>query len=164
MSERNVTFDMICRAVCAVSGLTRAEMMAPQRSAAAVRARFTAWWLATKLTTLSQAAMGRMSGDRDHTSVISGVARAEEFRASDPEFRAACDALLATLQALEAEGMLRFAEPIDPFAVARRVLAAPEREAVRVSVFEIIAMSRLIVEQADGDPSQPSTQEIDHAA
>lgn len=162
MSERHVTFDMICRAVCAVTGLTRAEMMAPQRSPAAVRARFTAWWLATKLTTLSHAAMGRMSGDRDHTSVISGVARAEEFRATDPEFRAASNALLATLHALEAEGMLRLAETADPLTTARRVLSAPEREAVRVSVFEIIAMSRLIVEQADGDPSEPSTEETEH--
>jgi hypothetical protein len=162
MSERNVTFDMICRAVCAVTGLTRAEMMAPQRSTAAVRARFTAWWLATKLTTLSQAAMGRMSAGREHTSVIAGVARAEELRATDPEFRMATDALLATLHALEAEGMLRLAEKADPIAAARRVLAAPEREAVRVSVTEIVAMSRLIVEQADGEPSQPSTEETEH--
>ena len=164
MSERNVTFDMICRAVCAVTGLTRAEMMAQHRSHAAVRARFTVWWLATKLTMLSSVAMGRLSGGRDHTSVISGVDRAEEFRATDPEFRAASDALLATLQALEAEGMLRLAETADPVATARRVLSAPEREAVRVSIYEIVAMSRLIVEQADGEPSQPSNQETEHAA
>jgi hypothetical protein len=60
--------------------------------------------------------------------------------------------------------MLRLAEAADPVAAARRVLAAPEREAVRVSTFEIIAMSRLIVEHADGDTSQPSTEETEHAA
>lgn len=166
MSERHVTFDMIVQAVSAVSGLSRPEIMANGRTTEArARARYACWWLVEKMTQLGPATIGRLSGDRDHATIVVGQQRAEELRASNPEFRASTDALLATLRALEGAGMLRLAETTDPVAAARRVLAAPEREAVRVSTYEIIAMSRLIVEQADGDPSQPSTsQEIDHAA
>jgi hypothetical protein len=166
MSERHVTFDMIVQAVGAVSGLSRREIMASGRTAdGRAEARYACWWLAERMTELGPRIIGRLSGDRDHSTIITGQRRAEELRASNPEFRASTDALLATLLALEGAGMLRLAEAADPLAAARRVLAAPEREAVRVSTFEIIAMSRLIVEQADGDPSGPSTsQETEHAA
>jgi hypothetical protein len=163
MSERHVTFDMICRAVCACSGLTRAELMSEDRRADWARARFSAWWLASKMTTLSMGAIARLSGDRDHTTVLAGVSRAEQLRASAPEFRAATDALLETLRALEQAGMLRLAETIDPVAAARRVLNAPEREAVRVSTFEIIAMSQLIV-ALHGPTDEPTPElELNHA-
>ena len=165
MSERHVTFDMIVQAVSAVSGLSRREIMANGRaSEERVRARYACWWLVEKMTELGPGIIGRLSGNRDHSTVISGQARAEELRASSPEFRTSTDALLATLLALEGAGMLRLAETADPLAAARRVLAAPEREAVRVSTFEIIAMARLIVEHADGEPFQSSTEETDHAA
>ena len=160
MSERHVTFDLIVEAVSAVSGLSRREMMAEGRSTnERAQARYACWWLVEKMTELGPGTIGRLSGNRDHATIVAGQRRAEEVRASSPEFRASTDALLATLLALEGAGMLRLAETADPIAAARRVLAAPEREAVRVSTFEIIAMSRLIVEQADGDPSQPSNQE-----
>lgn len=165
MSERHVTFDMIVQAVSAISGMTRREIMAPGRpTEERAQLRYTCWWLTDKMTEIGPTAMARLSGDRDHSTILTGLRRAEELRASDPTFRMSTDALLATLLALEGAGMLRLAEAADPVAAARRVLAAPEREAVRVSLYEIIAMARLVVEQADGDPSQPSTEETDHAA
>lgn len=166
MSERHVTFDMIVQAVGAVAGVTRHEIMVAGRSGAdeRVHLRYACWWLASKMTSLGPSTVGRLSGGRDHTMVIHGLRRAEELRASSESFRLSTDALLGTLQALERAGLLRFAVTIDALATARRVLAAPEREAVRVSTYEIVAMSRLIVEQADGDPSEPSTEETAHAA
>lgn len=164
MSERHVTFDMIVQAVGAVAGVSRHEIMASGRTDERAHLRYACWWLASKMMSLSLPALGRLSGDRDHTTVMHGMRRAEELRASSESFRLSTDALLGTLLSLERAGLLRFAVSIDPLATARRVLSAPEREAVRVSTYEIVAMSRLIVEQADGDPSEPSTEETVHAA
>ncbi|SFD72653.1 dnaA protein helix-turn-helix [Bosea sp. CRIB-10] len=164
MSERHVTFDMIVQAVGAVAGVSRHEIMAAGRTTdERAHLRFACWWLADKMTALGLTTIGRLSGDRDHSTIVHGLRRAEELRASSESFRLSTDALLGTLQALERAGLLRFAASIDPLAAARRVLSAPEREAVRVSIYEIVAMSRLIVEQADGEPSEPN-QETEHAA
>ncbi len=165
MIERHVTFDMIVQAVGAVAGVTRHEIMASGRTTdERAHLRYACWWLADKMTELGLTTLGRLSGDRDHSTIVHGLRRAEELRATSESFRLSTDALLGTLMALERAGLLRFAATIDPLATARRVLAAPEREAVRVSTYEIVAMSRLIVEQADGDPSQPSNQETVDAA
>lgn len=169
MSDRDVTFDIIVKAVCAIGGMTRHELMRDTRREEHVRLRFAAWWLASKMTSLSFSTIGRLSNGRDHTSIISGVARCDEIRAGSESYRADTDAMLATLTALERHGLLSLAGEHDPLATARRVLAAPEREAVRVSTYEIIAMASLIAtrfgESDDPTPSPVSpSQEIEHAA
>jgi hypothetical protein len=166
MSERHVTIDMIMQAVGAVAGVTRLDLTSDRRPAELAAARFAVYWLATKMTTLSSVEIGRLLGDRDHTSVLHGLARAEELRATDPQFRVTTDTILATLIAAERTGTLRLAAIADPLATARRVLAAPEREAVRVPVIEIVALCRLVAETfgEEPDPSEPASKEIDHAA
>lgn len=152
MSERHVTIDMIVETVCATTGLTRRDILSDRRDAAAATARCTVFWLAGQLTELSLAAIGRVIGDRDHSTVHSGRCRADELRARDPDYRAATDALLHTLVALQRVGLLRIAEATDPFATACRVLASPEREAVRVGVGEIIALCRFVVDHGVAAP------------
>jgi hypothetical protein len=174
MSDRHITFDIILRSVCAVSGMSRQEMMRDTRTEPHLRMRFAAWWLASRLTPLSLSAIGRLAGDRDHTSIISGIARCDVWRADDPDYRAQTDAMLATLTALERSGLLALARELDPVGAARRVIAAPEREAVRVSTYEIVAMASLIVgqfgesDEPTPDPfsaaNPPPIEEIDHAA
>ncbi len=167
MSERHVTFDMIVHAVCAVSDRTSYELLSQGRGTAELaRLRHVCWWLARKMTTLSIATIGRLTGDRDHSTVINGIDAIEQLRAADERFRLQTDTLLGTLVALERAGLTRLAAGADPLATARRVLAAPEREATRVPVAEIVAMSRLIVELlGDSDTPTPSpTQETEDAA
>ena len=168
MSDRHVTFDMIVHAVSAVSGWSRREIMAAGRTdEERARLRYACWWLAGKMTELGPTTIGRLSGDRDSSTVITGLRRAEELRGECESFRASTDALLATLLALEAAGMMRIAEATDPLATARRVLAAPEREAVRVSTYEIIAMARELValHGPDNKPTpSPFSKELEDAA
>ena len=170
MTERHVTFDMIVQAVCAVGGISRLEVMADRRgSAATARLRHTCWWLARELTPLSFEVIGRCSGGRDHSSVMNGVAVIDASRAQNETFRIETDALKGTLIALQRHSILQVAAVADPLAAARRVLGAPEREAVRVPVIEIVAMARLIVatfgETDDPTPSPLSTSmEISDAA
>ncbi len=59
-------------AVCAVYGLTPAELRSPSRAAKVVQARQVAMYLARELTGLSLAAIAR-SFDRDHTTVLHAV-------------------------------------------------------------------------------------------
>lgn len=153
MSERHVNLDMIIEAVCATTGFPRLDIVSDRRSLELAAARYSVFWLASKLTTLSATTVGRLVGDRDHTTVLVGMRRAEELRVSDPDFRTATNALLHTFVAMERVGVLRLAETADPVATARRVLAAPEREAVRVGVSEIIALCRFVADSVEPAPT-----------
>lgn len=167
MNARNVTFDIIVQAVGAVSGLTRAQIMAEDRRSERATTRFVCWWLADKMLELGSSELGRLSGGRDHSSVLHGLARIKEMRVRQPEFRLQTDTLLATLEALERCGLLALGATIDPLATARRVLAAPEREAVRVSTYEIVAMARQLVALLgpDDEPTpSPFSKELEDAA
>ena len=66
------TLEAIQDAVCAVSGLTRAELRSPRRSSRVARARQLAMYLARQLTPLSLAEIAR-GFDRDHTTVLHAI-------------------------------------------------------------------------------------------
>ena len=158
MSERHVSFDMIVHAVCAVSGRTRHEIFHDDKGPVELQQlRQLCWWLARKVTPLSFPVIAKLSRGRHHTSVIHGYDKIEELRRASPQFRQSTDTILGTLEALERAGIHRLAESADPLATARRIMAAPEREATRVPVADIVAMSRLIVELlGDEDTPTPS--------
>ena len=170
MNERHVTVDIIIAAVSAVTGVHRIDMLSDRRDEETARARFAALWLATKMIRISTPALGRAFGDRDHTTILYALRRAEELRASDRGFRVDCDTMLGTLLAIERHGLIRLAQTIDPLATARRVLAHPAREAVRVSTHEIVALCQVAVAALGEPPPEPSEpasqpdQETDHAA
>lgn len=170
MSERHVTVDIIIAAVSAVTGVHRIDILSDRRDEETARARFAALWLATKMIQISTPALGRAFGDRDHTTILYALRRAEELRASDRNFRVGCDTMLGTLLAIERHGLIRLAQTIDPLATARRVLAHPAREAVRVSTHEIVALCQVAVAALGEPPPDPSEaasqpdQETDHAA
>ena len=169
MSERHVTFDIIIAAVSAVTGVDRIDIMSDRRDAETSRARIAAVWLATKMIAASSGVMGRLLGNRDHTSILYLQRRAEEIREADPLFRLDTDTMLGVLVAIERNGLIRLAQTIDPLATARRVLAHPARESVRVSSYEIVALCQVALAALRGDPtepdpSEPTAQEIEHAA
>jgi chromosomal replication initiator protein len=63
-------------AVCAVVGLSRAELLSPSRTATVTRARHLAMYLTRELTALSLADIARCF-DRDHSTVLHAVRRIE---------------------------------------------------------------------------------------
>lgn len=164
MSERHVTVDIIIAAVSAVTGVHRMDILADFRHPEIVRARDTTIWLASKMLPLTVSALGRILGDRDPSSINHGLRRAEELRATDREYRVDTDAMLGTLLAIEQQGLLRLAQIIDPIALARRVIANPARESVRVSSHEIIALCQLVLETFDTSSTpSPDTENSDAA-
>lgn len=166
MSDRLTSLAQIVAAVEFATTVTKREILSERRQPDVVEARFTVWWLASKLTLLSMPAIGEAT-NRNHSTVGHGIRQAEAQRACDPDYRAATDALLATLHAAENNAAIRLAQPVDPLATARRILWSPQREAVRVSVSEVIAMAQLVVSltaPTEPDPSEPALQESHHAA
>lgn len=166
MSDRLTSLAAIIAAVELATTVSKREILSERRQTDVVEARFTVWWLASKLTMLSLPAIGEAT-NRNHTTVGHGIRQAEAQRARHHDYRSATDALLATLQAAEDNAAIKLAQPVDPLATARRILWSPQREAVRVSVSEVIAMAQLVVSltaTTEPEPTEPALQESHHAA
>ncbi len=168
MSERHVTVDIVIAAVSAVTGVDRNDILSDRRHAETARARCAALWLSTKMIQVSMPTLARIFGDRDHSTILHALRRAEERRDDEASFRLETDVMLGTLLAIERNGLLRLAQTIDPLATARRVLSHPARESVRVSSHEIVALCQVALAALGDDPTEPApsepAQEIDHAA
>lgn len=89
--------DKILEAVCATFGETRSDLISPQRRQKLCWARHAFWRLARRHTRMSLPALGRWL-NKDHTSVMSGLRRAEKLIATNLDWRAKYDAaeILAT--------------------------------------------------------------------
>lgn len=159
MSTRHVGMDIIIDAVSAATGVARRDILSDRRPAEVCEARFAVVWLASELMPLTMAAIGRLLGDRDATTMLHALRRAQELRTLHPEFRIGTDTLLATLTALTRAGVDRLAAAADPVATAQRVLAAPDREAVRLPVADIIALCRFVADSAEPPPTTSPVME-----
>ena len=75
--------------VAARMGVTVLDILSARQTQAACRPRHVAMWLARHTTTYSLPAIGLAFGNRDHTTVMNGVARTDERMAADPALAAA---------------------------------------------------------------------------
>lgn len=91
-----------CRQIVALvsmhMGVGEREILGSSRSVHIARARFACYWLAAKTTGYSQPRIGQAM-DRDHSTVRTGVIRAEELREDDPMFKALTDHLFVVIDA-----------------------------------------------------------------
>jgi chromosomal replication initiation ATPase DnaA len=69
------------------TGLTRAEIVGNACGRPHYRARCAVAMLARTLSGKSSVQIGRALGDRDHSSILRALRRAEAFRETDPAFR-----------------------------------------------------------------------------
>ena len=70
---RQCSFDYITRRVCEDCQVSRAEIWSDRRPKRLSQARHLVWALAYDLTPHSLPKIGRMSGGRDHTTIIHGI-------------------------------------------------------------------------------------------
>jgi len=82
-SDRKITIEEIQRRVSEHYNVRLSDMIGPRRQRAIARPRQIAMYLAKHLTSRSLPEIGRHFGRRDHTTVIHGVRRIEELRATD---------------------------------------------------------------------------------
>ncbi|HEU4958987.1 MAG TPA: helix-turn-helix domain-containing protein [Sphingomonas sp.] len=76
-------------------GFSVAQLTGDERRAAVVRARDAAAWTISICLGRSLAQIGRMLGDRDHSTIHAALRRADMRRDSDAEFRETTDSLRA---------------------------------------------------------------------
>lgn len=85
--DRRVTIEEIQKRVAEHWGLRVTDMTSSRRSRAVARPRQVAMYLAKHFTERSLPEIGRMFGNRDHTTVMYAIARVSELMEADPEFR-----------------------------------------------------------------------------
>ena len=66
-------------------GISRAELVGPTRAKTPLRARQVAVLLTRELTDLSLPQIGRLYGDRDHTTILNSLRRVQNRLADDPK-------------------------------------------------------------------------------
>lgn len=108
-----ITVKRIVKTVVAVvPGVTEADVYSTRRHQNICKARHLAEWVARHATDMSYPEIGRALGDRDHTTILSGVRRGAEMLAKDQLWRARAEAVIAILleETPDAETMGRIAE------------------------------------------------------
>ncbi len=84
-SERRVTVEEIQRKVAEHFNIRLSDMLGPKRTRTIARPRQIAMYLSKELTSRSLPEIGRRFGGRDHTTILHGVRRVEEMRATDSQ-------------------------------------------------------------------------------
>ena len=82
--------------VCGAWGISVAQLSSDRRSTQVVHPRFAAWRLARDLTTCSFVVIGRYF-QRDHTTILHGISRANDLLADNPDFKSkyqVCESIL----------------------------------------------------------------------
>ncbi len=98
-SDRKVTVDEIQRKVSEYYSIRLSDLLGPRRLRAIARPRQVAMYLAKSLTSRSLPEIGRHFGNRDHTTVMHGVRRIEELRATDSQIAEDLEMLRRALEA-----------------------------------------------------------------
>ena len=97
-SERKVTVEEILRKVAEHYNVRLSDLVGPKRLRAIARPRQVAMFLSKSLTTRSLPDIGRRFGGRDHTTIMHGIRKIEELRASDTQLAEDIDLLRRLLE------------------------------------------------------------------
>ncbi len=98
-SDRKVTIEEIQRKVSEHYNIRLADMIGPKRVRTIARPRQVAMYLAKSMTTRSLPEIGRRFGGRDHTTIMHGIRKVEELKATDSQLAEDLDLLRRLLEA-----------------------------------------------------------------
>ncbi len=98
-SDRKVTIEEIQRKVSEHYNIRLADMIGPKRVRTIARPRQVAMYLAKSMTTRSLPEIGRRFGGRDHTTIMHGIRKVEELKATDSQLSEDLDLLRRSLEA-----------------------------------------------------------------
>ncbi len=96
--DRRVGIEEIQRKVAEHWSIRLTDMTSARRARAVARPRQVAMYLSKQLTTRSLPEIGRMFGNRDHTTVMHAVQRVNELMDADAEFKERVDLLRRLLE------------------------------------------------------------------
>ena len=97
-SDRKITIEEIQRRVSEHYNIRLSDLIGPKRTRIYARPRQVAMWLSKQLTNRSLPEIGRRFGKRDHTTVMHGVRKIEELRATDSQIADDLEMLRRTLE------------------------------------------------------------------
>ncbi len=97
-SDRKVTVEEIQRKVSEHYNIRLSDLIGPRRVRTIARPRQVAMYLAKQLTSRSLPEIGRRFGNRDHTTVMHGVRRIEELKATDHQIAEDLEILRRSLE------------------------------------------------------------------
>jgi len=98
-SDRKITVEEIQRKVSDHYNIRLSDLIGPKRVRTLARPRQIAMYLAKSMTNRSLPEIGRRFGGRDHTTVMHGVRRIEELRATDSQISDDLELLRRALEA-----------------------------------------------------------------
>jgi chromosomal replication initiator protein len=98
-SERKITVEEIQRKVAEYYNIRLSDIIGPKRLRAYARPRQVAMYLCKHHTSRSLPEIGRRFGGRDHTTIMHGVKRIEELKASDGQIAEDVEMLRRQLEA-----------------------------------------------------------------
>ncbi len=98
-SDRKITVEEIQRKVSDHYNIRLSDLIGPKRLRNYARPRQVAMYLAKSMTNRSLPEIGRRFGGRDHTTVMHGVRRIEELRATDSQISDDLELLRRALEA-----------------------------------------------------------------
>ncbi len=98
-SDRKITVEEIQRKVSDHYNIRLSDLVGPKRLRSYARPRQIAMYLAKTLTNRSLPEIGRRFGGRDHTTVMHGVKRIEELKATDSQIAYDLELLRRALEA-----------------------------------------------------------------
>jgi chromosomal replication initiator protein len=97
-SDRKVSIEEIQRKVAEHYNIRLSDMVGPKRQRTVARPRQVAMYLAKTLTTRSLPEIGRRFGGRDHTTIMHGIRKIEELKATDGQLSDDLDLLRRSLE------------------------------------------------------------------
>jgi chromosomal replication initiation ATPase DnaA len=89
------TIAAIVERVSYETGVYQHIIVGPSQAAGATRARYAALWIAHRWAGKSTGMLMRAFSDRDHSTILHGVAKAQTLRQRDPAFLALTDKVIA---------------------------------------------------------------------
>lgn len=137
-----ITIGDIVEAVAAHYAMTPIAIRSPRQDSLVAQARHVVFWFAGAMTDLSNVAIGRALGDRDHATVLRGRERIADLR-NDQAVRDVMDgieAAIIVMARLRERKIVPAPRHIDPYEVAHRVATGDERAAGVLSIAEIAAV------------------------
>ncbi|MBK5957423.1 hypothetical protein CCR97_04260 [Rhodoplanes elegans] len=146
--EPRVTLKMIVNAVAWAFDVPAHMIAYNRRAKEYVTARQAVCWLARELTPLSMPEIGRRLGDRDHTTILHAIGRAQGRLDTDDDFAERVGQ--ARQMVMRTSGGDKRWRDADPVEAASRVMdgVAP-REAGRLSIDEIVAVAARLLDLED---------------
>jgi len=116
----------IMRATCETYGISRSDICSDRRHSYLVMARHTAFLLCHMLTSKSYPDIGRTYGNRDHTTVLSGVRKLVWLKAELSAELSVNDTLMTWVRIAHSKMMRRYMKPDTSSSALYRGLAASQ--------------------------------------